>query len=721
MKLTSLKTLSAAAFMAAASFSYADTLYYMQSFPTGDSSNMTDGGSFFDSNDVSVAKKAHAPKADDTVIFADYDFKASEKTYVESKKNDRYYDQLTDAQITSLTSNVHNAGTIFEVENLAFSLSSGYKLRGPSDCSLEETPRTTFGFQAFCSDATKAAEKNIIRINGTLTVNGGKNFYIQGGSDIGKQNYCKEISVGEIQMTDGATLEGYMTALSIANWTSLINVGVTNANGTVAANGRTSVIGKNTKFTLGANKAETPTGGQTVNLGSIENNGTMSVGGGNDLNQYGTFTNNGSVTVNSANFVVNGSLVNNGTFAISKYAGNFENRGDITMSEKYVNETGAEATNSTVFSQAAQNDFYGTFTVDGKNATGNAKTHYEVWIYSDTVIHEGAVMNAVRGTDANCGNVTLGFGNSSNVVNYGTINLDAKGSRNAFLHLMPSKSFKGMDSGVINLVSSGATIYFGTSGTELGNVQGSGSATSRAFSSADATVAIGTNNVSKLFDANLSFQNGGNSTHDGVLSVVKNGKSWQRVYGGDSNYTGTTTVNDGALFIAKTRRNLASSQDNGMSTVVTINGGYFGSAGRADKGCYVDGISFNGGKLLYNFEFGKDLQITMKDSSAILGKILASDFAFANISSAIGETIDLFWFDGDDVESIGSYLQAIIDSDENGKYEFVDVKTGDTYYAKFLSEDSSVFSVTLSVPEPSTWAAIFGALALAFAIYRRRK
>ncbi|MDY6069792.1 MAG: PEP-CTERM sorting domain-containing protein [Opitutales bacterium] len=26
-----------------------------------------------------------------------------------------------------------------------------------------------------------------------------------------------------------------------------------------------------------------------------------------------------------------------------------------------------------------------------------------------------------------------------------------------------------------------------------------------------------------------------------------------------------------------------------------------------------------------------------------------------------------------------------------------------------------------SVPEPSTWAAIFGALALAFAIYRRRK
>ena len=718
MKLTTLKTLSAAAFMAAASFSYADTLYYMQSFPTGNSANMVDANSFFDSSDLSVAKKARAPKAGDTVIFADYEFNATTL----DEGYGRYYDTLASgAKITSLTANVHNAGTIFEVENLTFSISSGYKHRGPGDCTLETTPRQNFGLQAYCSDATKAAENNIIRINGLLKVDGGKNFYIQGGTDIGKSNYCAEISVGEIQMTDGATLEGYTTSLSIANWTSLINVGVTNTGGTVAANGKTSFIGENTKFTLGANKAETPTGGQTVNLGSIENNGTMSVGGGNDLNQYGTFTNNGTVTINSANFVVNGSLVNNGNFAISKYAGNFENRGNITMSEKYVSTEAADTTLSRVVSQAAQNDFYGTFTADGSNVTGTTnKTHYEVWIYNDAVIHEGAVMNAVRGSDANCGNITLGFGNG-NVVNYGTINLDTKGTRSAFLHLMPSKSFKGMDSGVINLISNGAVVYFGTSGTELGNVQGSGSTTSRASSSADATVAIGTNNVSKLFDANFSFQNGGNSSHDGVLSVVKNGKSWQRVYGGDSNYTGTTTVNDGALFITKTRRNLASSQDNGMSTVVTLNGGYFGSAGRADKGCYVDGINFNGGKLLYNFEFGKDLQITMKDSSALLSGILASDFAFANASSMIGTKVDLLWFDGDDVESIGSYLQAIIDSDENGKYEFVDVKTGNTYYAEFSSEDPSVFSVTLTVPEPSTWAAIFGALALAFAIYRRRK
>ena len=111
----------------------------------------------------------------------------------------------------------------------------------------------------------------------------------------------------------------------------------------------------------------------------------------------------------------------------------------------------------------------------------------------------------------------------------------------------------------------------------------------------------------------------------------------------------------------------------------------------------------------------------MKDSSAILSSILASDFAFANATSIIGTTVDLFWFDGDDVSDIGAQLQAIIDSDENGKYEFVDVKTGNTYYAEFSSEDPTVFSVTLSVPEPSTWAAIFGALALAFAIYRRRK
>ena len=62
------------------------------------------------------------------------------------------------------------------------------------------------------------------------------------------------------------------------------------------------------------------------------------------------------------------------------------------------------------------------------------------------------------------------------------------------------------------------------------------------------------------------------------------------------------------------------------------------------------------------------------------------------------------------------------DSEDNGKYEYIDKASGKYYFAKFAAEDGTgEFSVMFSVPEPSTWAAIFGALALAFAIYRRRK
>lgn len=42
-------------------------------------------------------------------------------------------------------------------------------------------------------------------------------------------------------------------------------------------------------------------------------------------------------------------------------------------------------------------------------------------------------------------------------------------------------------------------------------------------------------------------------------------------------------------------------------------------------------------------------------------------------------------------------------------------------YKVTFGGDDNAFTATFEVPEPSTWAAIFGALALAFAIYRRRK
>ncbi|MDY6069318.1 MAG: PEP-CTERM sorting domain-containing protein [Opitutales bacterium] len=701
MKISALKNISAAAFLAAASFSYADTLYFMQGFPSGNSSSLSDGACFFDSNDVSVAKKSHLPTESDTLIFANYEFNATTLDITVNPPDGRYYDTIASgAKICSLTDSVHNGQRPLTVENLYFSLTSDYKHRGNNNGTLETTPRKDFGIYAFCEDLSKVATNNVITIKNLLKVDGGKSFSIR-GKDNGK-NYLPKLQIGQLQMTDGATLEGYKTSLYLDNFTSTVNLGV-NETGT-AANGKTSLVGENTYLQLGTyDTARKATGDTVVNLGSIDNKGSLTVATQVDtFNSYGTFNHTGT------------------DLNIEAKAANFY--GDVIMKATNVGNSQSESSYSHSFvSTNTTAHVYGTLTVDNGNVTSStsAKRHYNVSA-RNTTIEEGATATITR---TGAGNVTLAFTGDS--VNNGTIILSG-GTHNSYLAIMDATSFKSGNNSLIKLGNGGGTIYFANSNgsptatrdTYIGNVDGAGRTVSRGNSYNDASVIIGTDNVSQLFDANLSLQNGGNSGRDGRLYLTKQGKSWQRIYGDGNNYTGTTTVNDGALFLNKVRRQQSTSADNGLSTVVTVNGGYFGSAGST---CILDGINLNGGKLLYNFEFGNSLQITMKDSSAILSSILASDFAFANASSMIGTTVDLLWFDDKDVESIGSQLQSIIDNEQNGKYEFVDVKTGNTYYAEFSSEDPSVFSVTLSVPEPSTWAAIFGALALAFAIYRRRK
>ncbi|MDY6068643.1 MAG: PEP-CTERM sorting domain-containing protein, partial [Opitutales bacterium] len=109
--------------------------------------------------------------------------------------------------------------------------------------------------------------------------------------------------------------------------------------------------------------------------------------------------------------------------------------------------------------------------------------------------------------------------------------------------------------------------------------------------------------------------------------------------------------------------------------------------------------------------------LSLAKNSDLIGSILSSDFTFANIVA--DTSYILFSFEDG---SMNSYLQAIVDSEDNGKYKYIDKASGKYYFAKFAAEDATgEFSVMFSVPEPSTWAAIFGALALAFAIYRRRK
>ena len=192
------------------------------------------------------------------------------------------------------------------------------------------------------------------------------------------------------------------------------------------------------------------------------------------------------------------------------------------------------------------------------------------------------------------------------------------------------------------------------------------------------------------------------------INIVKNGANTQILAAQNNSIKGTITVNEGVLGYASSNK----------VESVTVNGGEFASWNSSSMSDLSIGtLNMNGGKLHFDFNTGLNSALSLAKGGDIIGNILSSDFTFANIVT--DTSYILFSFEDG---SMNSYLQAIVDSEDNGKYEYIDKASGKYYFAKFAAEDGTgEFSVMFSVPEPSTWAAIFGALALALAIYRRRK
>ncbi len=192
------------------------------------------------------------------------------------------------------------------------------------------------------------------------------------------------------------------------------------------------------------------------------------------------------------------------------------------------------------------------------------------------------------------------------------------------------------------------------------------------------------------------------------INIVKNGANTQILAAQNNSIKGTITVNEGMLGYASSNK----------VESVTVNGGEFASWNNSSMSDLSIGtLNMNGGKLHFDFNIATNSALSLAKNSDLIGSILSSDFTFANIVA--DTSYILFSFEDG---SMNSYLQAIVDSEDNGKYKYIDKASGQYYFAKFAAEDGTgEFSVMFSVPEPSTWAAIFGALALAFAIYRRRK
>ncbi len=192
-----------------------------------------------------------------------------------------------------------------------------------------------------------------------------------------------------------------------------------------------------------------------------------------------------------------------------------------------------------------------------------------------------------------------------------------------------------------------------------------------------------------------------------VVNIVKNGTGTQ-VLGGNNTYKGTTTVNEGTLLMNRT---------DGNTTITVKSGAFLGAAGNGLNVANI--VKESGASFMFDFSMGSDVSINLTDGSKLSGEILSTDFVFCNIAGILNMETLLFSFTEEE-NITNAFLKEILDS--GATYTYIDKATGDQYIAKFTEGDADgCMYVTFEVPEPATWAAIFGALALALAIYRRRK
>ena len=123
-----------------------------------------------------------------------------------------------------------------------------------------------------------------------------------------------------------------------------------------------------------------------------------------------------------------------------------------------------------------------------------------------------------------------------------------------------------------------------------------------------------------------------------------------------------------------------------------------------------------------SFNIDGELETTKTITVASDATIDASSISFEKLQISFLEDLS----SGSDVnlnlaDIFGENAGIVASALESGKEFTVIDANGNEYEAEFDKTGGSVIHIGGQIPEPSTYAAIFGALALAFAAYRRRK
>ncbi|MBE6414495.1 MAG: hypothetical protein E7035_08095 [Verrucomicrobiaceae bacterium] len=518
--------------------------------------------------------------------------------------------------------------------------------------------------------------------NTNITVSGaGKTSFVVGGNRMAsllKGNAQIDVSNGG---TVGAIIGGNYIHDSHAQNSTLdgnVSINVNNANvGTISSTG---VTGMDMNGIIGGGVNTTITGNTVVNIsGNSQVKGGITAGsaswGETSINKTTLNINGGTITATGNTSLESASIKNAiyaGSLAIGLSQAEKSFLGAVTQFEIY------KASNTTITNGTAINVSGGNITGDifgGGYAQGASDTYYGKM----TVNGGTAITVDAKNTLSINGNI-YGGGNQGS---YGTSTVN--GGTNV--------SFKGNGA---NLTFTGTVFGSGLNGAVVNG--------SKVFNFDSFTGAFN-GTIANFDDVNV---NASDVLFNGAFSNVSNLTIFENsivTIANSSIINGINLINNGKLVI--TEIDTSSSTTLKGEAEVKV-GESLSIAVNSNEGVTINSIT------------------NVAESEAFVEVVSGKDFvafdAFDfDIDLTAGESVTLSFYVDKEGLSANNF---VIYHEENGEWTIANDVSNVKYENGYLTFDVSHFSgygYTAAVPEPAEWAMVFGAIALAFVAYRRRK
>ncbi len=456
-----------------------------------------------------------------------------------------------------------------------------------------------------------------------------------------------------------------------------------------------------------------------------------------------TISNNGAVTISNDGFLgamggVISSVASNKTIVVSNtvFDGNYIKSGK--SSHSYVGGgvaylgNGANVTfnDVSITNNYAQGDYWigGGAIYSYGGTTLNFNTTKDSKIVGNYVELNGQKSDEFGGFAILYGDTEVNFNVSKNATltigdgREGYDSIASRGNHNAIINKL--------DAGTMT-VNSSMQYFSGTLNVKEGimNVNNGLDAKSINISN-NATLGLMVNGDNTLSNSNLALSNNGtinlvasakadNTT--GYKVAAAENLTWGNVktFGGTFDATtGTFTASQAQSVTLNSETSSAIVQDQGRVSITDENNKTVVQMAFSDV-ANETGVKINSVKEV---EFSTDLK-TEDGLDFTNGK--AFEFNVENLATDGSETIVLSFYVGDLTFNSSDFTVFHKGNGEDDKWEIVSDVTGLTYDGEYVSFAVNHFSswavMGSAVPEPAEWAAIFGAIALGFVIYRRRK